>query len=164
MRTLAPLLLTLALVPTAAAQGEDGCTHADPCPWVVDVDPSGFASYLESEVTFSVGDWYEIMVFNDDADRSHTITLSGHDVSITVPADGMSEDTGAFQLNQAGTFTLKDMPTGDTITVHVTEDDAVAGQDDDAGSSGSDGNGAPALPLAVLVGALAAVAAALRRR
>ncbi len=164
-----PFLLsaTLALLPSAAAQtaDDDGCTHAAPCPWVVDVDAGGFQSYVQDEVTYTVGDWYEITVFSDDPDRSHTITLSGHDVSITVEADGMAEDTGAFQLGQAGDFTLKDMPSGDTILVHVVEEDAVAEEDDDAGAASSGkGEGAPFTSAAFLAMALAVLVVALRRR
>ena len=165
MRFLPALLTALALAAPASAQAgaDDGCTHADPCPWVVDVGPQGFHDYVEGEVTFSVGDWYEILVFSDDPDQDHTLTLSGHDVSIHVPADGMASDTGAFQLGQAGTFTLKDMPSGDTVTVHVVEGDAVAaGQGTGASSSGA-AKGGPALPLALLAAALAGVAL-LRRR
>lgn len=165
MRFLPALLTALALAaaPTVAAQADedDGCTHADPCPWVVDVDPNGFQDYVEPEVTFTLGDWYEILVFSDDPDHAHTITLSGHDVSISVPADGMASDTGAFQLNQLGTFTLKDTPSNDTITVHVVEEDAVAAEQD--ASSSGEAKGGPALPVALVVVALAGLAL-LRRR
>lgn len=164
MRTLPTLLSLLAALavaaPLAAAQDDDGCTHADPCPWVVDVDANGFQSYVEDEVTYTVGDWYEIMVFNDDTNQSHTLSLSGYDKTVTVPKDGMASDTGAFQLTKVGTFQLTDAPTGDKIVVHVVQGDSVASQ----GSSSSGSKGGPALPFVILALSLVALAAALRRR
>lgn len=162
MRTALALLTAAALAPLAFAQTpDDGCERTNPCPWVVDVDDKGFQFYIEEEQTFSQGDWYELLVFNDDLNRSHTLSLSGHDVSVTVPADGMAQDTGAFQFTKVGTFKLRDSPTNDEITVHVIEGDAVAaGSDSD---SQSDAEGAPALPAVLLLAALVA-AAAWRRR
>ena len=164
MRSLPALLAAvLVLTPTVAGQSDDdGCTHADPCPWVVDVGPDGYYDYIETEVSYTVGDWYEILVFSDDPDRAHTITLSGHDVSITVPADGMASDTGAFQFTRQGTFELKDMPSGDVIKVHVGAEDAVPASDDDSSSGSS--KGSPGLPMALIALNAAGLALLLRRK
>jgi MYXO-CTERM domain-containing protein len=157
--TLLALLALLAWTPFAAAQDDDGCSHADPCPWVVDVDDKGFQSYVEDQVTFTLGDWYEILVFNDDTNRSHTLTLSGHDKTVTVEADGFATDTGAFQFNKAGDFQLKDSPTGDTIAVHVVQGDAVAAEESSSSSGAKDGS---ALPF--VLAAMALLGLALFRR
>ena len=164
MRSLPALLAAaLVLMPAVAAQSDDdGCTRADPCPWVIDVGPDGFYDYIEAEVSYTLGDWYEILVFSDDPDRAHTITLSGHDVSITVPADGMASDTGAFQFTKPGTFELKDMPSGDVITVHVGEEDSVPAAD--GGSTSGASKGSPGLAMALLVLNLAGLAVLLRRK
>lgn len=163
MRATLALLSAGLLAPLALAQsaGDEGCERTNPCPWVVDVDDKGFQFYVADEQTFSRGDWYELLVFNDDLNRSHTITLTGHEVSVTVPADGMSQDTGAFQFSELGTFELRDAPTGDKITVHVVEGDALSGTGSDSPSD-EDGEGAPGLPLALL--AVALVGSVLLRR
>lgn len=160
MRPALALLTAAALAPLALAQTDDeGCTRTNPCPWVVDVDDKGFQFYVAKEQTFSQGDWYELLVFNDDLNRSHTLSLSDHEVSVTVPADGMSQDAGAFQFTKVGTFKLRDSPTNDEITVHVVEGDAVASET----ASETEKEGTPGLPAALLLGALVAVAAWRRR-
>lgn len=165
-------LAALFLAPAANAQGEDdGCTSREPCPLIVDLDESGF--YIVGDVffgqagepdhiEFTVGDWYKLIVDSMDPNRSHTVSLTGHDVdvSVTVGPDGFAPDSEAFLFEKLGTYTLRDQPSGDEFEVRVVEEDV---SDTSPGSASDDDKGAPGLGLVALVALLAGVAAARRR-
>lgn len=162
-------LAALLIAPLAGAQTEDdGCTSREPCPLIVDVDENGF--YLINEVlygqegqpsflAFTVGDWYQLTVDSMDPEKSHTVSLAGHDASVTVGPEAFA-DGGAFQFETVGTYKLTDSPSGDEFEMRVVEGDSVSGSDT---ASGTDDEGAPGLAPAVLLAALVALAV-LRRR
>lgn len=163
-------LAALLAAPLALAQdGDEGCTSREPCPLIVDVDANGF--YLIGDVfygqpdepthiDFTVGDWYQLTLDSMDADKSHTVSLSGHDVSVTVGPDGFAPDSESFEFKTLGTYKLRDEPSGDEFEVRVVDEDVSA----TGSSSGSDEKeGAPGVGPLVLVVALA-VLAVLRRR
>lgn len=128
MRTLLalPLLAILAIAPVAA---QDGCTQASPCEWVVAVGADGF---LESDWTWTEGDWLRLVVDNGD-DVAHTVTLEGTGIAVTAP--NIDEAASApFQL-EVGAYTLRDQPSGHTASATVVEGDAV----DAAASSSNKG-------------------------
>jgi hypothetical protein len=152
---LAAAVLAAAAVP-ASAQDTDspGCTQANPCEVIVDLDASG----IDVQRTgFTRGDWILLSVFNDD-DVEHTLTVEGKGVSVTLDA-GDINDTRPFELSSVGKVTLKDSPTGDTADLAVAAEDSFSS----GGSSGA-GKGSPGLAPVLAVGAFAAVAVALRRR
>jgi hypothetical protein len=157
------LLAVLALCLAPAAQAQDACTQADPCPWDVAVDQPGFVG--ESEWNWTAGDWMELTVFNDD-DAAHTVTLSGYNLQIQVPS--LEERSQVVQLTQAGHFTLSDAPSGDSVPVTVVNGDVVdyeKGLIDSSGNaltSGSTSGRIPGLELPLLAVALLAVALARR--
>jgi hypothetical protein len=157
-------LATLSTLP--AAQAQDACTQSSPCPWDVEVDQTGFVG--DSSWNWTAGDWMQLSVANDD-NVTHTVTLSGHGVSITVGA--VDEKSQVVQL-KAGSFQLADTPTGDTVPVTVVNGDVVDYQKGlidrngtplgtGAGSSTSKAR-VPGLELPALAVALLAVALARR--
>jgi hypothetical protein len=159
--TLATLAFAAAL-PSAAAQS-DGCTQSNPCPWAIAVDDAGFVG--ESEWNWTMGDWFELSVSNDDS-VAHTVTLSGYSLQFQVPADG--ERSQVVQLTKAGHFDLADQPSGDTIPVTVVNGDVV---DYEKGLIDANGNAAgtkartPGLETPMLgLALLGATFVALRRR
>lgn len=169
MRILTPLAATLALLalPAAHAQASDSCTQASPCLWDVVVDRPGFIG--EPSYNWTVGDWMTLDVSNDD-NATHTVTLSGYSIQLTVPSLG--EKTQVVQLTQAGAFQLADAPSGGTIPVTVVNGDVVDYQNGLINANGkaltsAAGTGSaahtPSLGLPLLVGALIAVAATRRR-
>lgn len=166
MRRFLPALAALLLMPAALAQEADGCVRTDPCPWTLEVTEDGFRQQMPNgtyialnyQTEFTVGDWVEIILFSSDANASHTITLSGHEVSIRVGPDGYATDTGAFQLKTAGTFTLRDQPSGDELQIHVREEDTGS-----SSRSGSKDEGAPGPGILLAAGALALAFLARRR-
>ena len=165
-------LAALFAAPLALAQDdEDGCTAREPCPLIVDVDENGF--YLVGDVfygqpdqpthiDFTVGDWYTLTLDSMDPEKSHTVSLSGHelDVSVTVGPDGFAPDSEAFEFETLGTYKLRDQPSGDEFEVRVVDEDVSATADS---ASDDDEEGAPGLGPMVLVAAVAAMAV-LRRR
>jgi hypothetical protein len=166
MRTL-PFLaaLTLAVALAPQAQAQDSCSQASPCPWDLVVDSPGFIG--EGEWNWTAGDWMRISVANDD-DVAHTVTLSGYDLTFSIPA--LEERSQTVQLTKAGTFQFADQPSGDGVDVHVVQGDVVdyeKGISDANGnpvSSGSSGTGrVPGVELPLLVLGLAAAVLAARR-
>jgi len=162
-------LAALLAAPLAIAQEDEGCTSREPCPLIVDVDENGF--YLigdvfygqpgePSHIDFTVGEWYKLTLDSMDPEKSHTVSLSGHDVSVTVGPDGFAPDSQAFEFETVGTYKLRDEPSGDEFEVRVVEEDTSA---TGAGTTSDDDKGAPGVAPAVLVAALAAMAI-LRRR
>jgi hypothetical protein len=149
MKSILALLALTGLALPGAAQ-DAGCTQANPCDLIVDVDASGLDF---AQATFTAGDWVVLSVFNSDA-VPHTVSLSGHSVSVVVAPDGI-EESEPFQMGRAGTYELRDSPSGDRADL-VVEGEATF---EDDGSQG-----APGLGLAATLAALAAVAVALRRK
>lgn len=152
---LSAAVLAAASVP-AAAQDTDtpGCTQANPCEVIVDLDASGIELH---QTEFTKGDWVLLSVFNDD-DVQHTLTVVGKGVSLTLEA-GDINDTRPFELSSVGTVTLKDTPTEDTAEMAVGAEESFSGD-----SSSGSGKGSPGLAPLAAVGAVVAVAALLRRR
>jgi hypothetical protein len=153
----------------------------------ISVDETGFNEV--SLLNFTVGDWHTLSISNDDTQdagteigKSHTVTLSGHAVSVTLEPLTVKEVVVEFA--QTGCFELKDMPTGATINIRVVSADSIdfeeriapdadpctqAGNPNPAnggnGGSASDVSGKkgmPALDLVAVVAGLAAVAVASR--
>jgi PGF-CTERM protein len=165
-------LAALLALPLAVAQDdEDGCTNREPCPLIVDVDQNGF--YLIGDVfygqpgaathlDFTLGDWYTLTVDSMDPETSHTVSLSGHGVSVTVGPDGFAPDSEAFEFGTEGTFKLRDEPSGDEFEIRVVDEDVSA----TGSGSGSDGekDGIPGFAPLALVAALAVALLVLRRR
>jgi hypothetical protein len=152
---LAAAVLAAAAVP-AAAQDTDmpGCTQANPCEVIVDLDANGIDV---QRTEFTRGDWILLSVFNDD-DQEHTLTVEGKGISLTLAA-GDINDTRPFELSSIGKVTLKDSPSGDTADLTVGAEESFS-----SGASSGSGKGSPGLAPLAIVGALVAVAAALRRR
>lgn len=155
--------LVLILLPAATAQ-EDGCTQADPCPWVTDVDADGFETYVEP-FNGSLGDWVQIEAFNYDAE-GHTLSLDAYGLAWDVAS--LDElQTEPFQLTEEGTFQLYDAPSGDSVVLQVTAGDPI--EDASGTPTGENTPGAdpergipdPGAPL--LLGALALAGLAARR-
>lgn len=153
------LLAALAAVPTTAAQDPDGppgCVEANPCDLIIAVDADGFADLSDTELT--AGDWFVATIVNHDDGAEHTITLSGHSVTLTVPA-GDVDDTQPFRMGAAGQYTLADQPSGDTVQITSVEGDEV-----DGATSDGDSSGIPGVAPALLAVAVVAAALVLRRR
>lgn len=155
MRLTLPFLCLslLAAVAVPAAAQDPGCLQSNPCDLAVDVDALGIDP---DQATFTAGDWVRLSVYNDD-DVPHTVSLTGHDVTLVVPAYDIVESE-PFQLARAGTYTLSDNPSGDSADVLV---EAAQSFSD---SSSTDSKGAPGPGLALLVVGLAAAVAVVRRR
>ncbi|HUR61428.1 MAG TPA: hypothetical protein VM286_03575 [Candidatus Thermoplasmatota archaeon] len=130
-----PFLALAALSAVPSAQAQDACTQASPCLWEVVVDQPGFID--ESSWNWTLGDWMVLTVSNDD-EAPHTVSLSGYDRTFLVA--GLSEGSQTFQLTRSGTFTLKDMPSGDEVQVTVVDGDVV---DYEKGLIDVDGNPRP---------------------
>jgi MYXO-CTERM domain-containing protein len=175
----ATFAIALLAVMPAAAQEAEGCVEGDPCPWVVDLDATGFQGAAgETQWNFTVGDWFVLNVTNFD-EVDHTVVLDGHGIALVVPSFGSAE-SAPFNFTRAGTFTLRD-DVGNAATVIVVAGDVVdyeSGLVDESGNPvatttrppptgapsttpASQGSSGPAAGLAVAVLALAAV---LRRR
>jgi hypothetical protein len=150
MRVLMSLFALAALSLPAAAQGP-GCTQANPCDLIVDVDASGL-DFAQS--TFTTGDWVVLSVFNSDA-VPHTVSLSGHSVSLVVAPDDIAESE-PFRMGRAGTYELRDSPSGDRAAIVVEAAESF--------TSDGEANGLPGLTLASMVAVLAALAFAFRRK
>ena len=172
------LALTLAAIPLAAGQEADECSDSTPCEWHIDVDADGFPDFAEGELAFegSLGDWYEIRVYNFD-DEDHVLRASDLGIEFTartlddpdVEEDGTTR-YGPFELDAVGTFTLTDGTASDSVTIRIFEGDVSdegggaagpAASDDGEGEAAEDGddNGSPGPALAVLL--LSVLAAAL---
>ena len=178
MRLITSVLLlllpaALAAVPSSLAQ-DSGCTAADPCPWVIHVNATGFVQTDGDEGwVWDEGDVVSIELFVDD-DPAHTLTLSD-DVSWTGAGydgdAGPYTEHGTLTLDQWGSFTLTDETTGATTGVRViglAETTGPTGDGGDGGHDGGDGmtggeNGSPA-PGVLVLGALLAGAALIARR
>ncbi len=134
--------LLLLLAPAALAQEDGGCTQADPCPWVFDVDENGISDDSGSDPTwtFTVGDWLILDVLNFDSE-DHTISVDGH--TWTIPKDFGDPEVTPFQFTSAGTYTVTDQPTGDTATVTVVEP-----AEEESGQNSS--KGSPSVSVALL--------------
>lgn len=160
---LAAALLAAALPATAQ---DDACVQAEPCPWDVVVDASGIVE--SSLAAFTVGDWYNLTVSNDDLDAEHTVTLSRYGVSLSVPP--LSDRTMMIHFTQTGTFELSEAPKGTTLSIQVVEADSVDfdnGVVDENGNprtaATSGGSGTPGVEIGVLACAVLAVAILARR-
>jgi hypothetical protein len=154
--------LGLAFAGGAAAQdanGQPGCPQSNPCEVELGLDSTGI--YDLSYDRFGTGDWILFSVFNDD-DETHTLRLEGHDLDFSIAA-GDINDTRPLKLGSPGTYDLKDLPTGDTAAITV-EAEEVFGSDDDSSSGKSGSSPIPGLAPALLVGLLAALAVAVRRK
>ena len=149
-------LLTLSLLPFASAQTE-GCLQSNPCNLDVDVDANGVADI--SQTNFTSGDWYTLSVYNDDG-VEHTVALSGHGVSLKVPAYGLV-DSPPFQFGAAGSYTLSDSPSGDNAPIKVVAGDVVDYENGKT-SAGAKG-GIPGPEPALLLVALASLVLVKRR-
>jgi hypothetical protein len=160
MRALISLLAVAALAAAlpAAAQdtGAPGCTQARPCKVIVDLDGKGIDI---AQTDFTAGDWLVLSVYNGD-NVSHTVSLDSPKVSVTVGPDDI-KDTAAFVLDHAGSYAIKDSPTGDSATLTAAAADSFSG----SSSSGSGGHSRiPALAPALVIATLGGLAIALRRR
>ncbi len=118
-----PFAALLAVGPATAATSsatDDGCTQANPCHWVVDVDENGLS---EGQWNWSAGDYLRLEISNID-DVAHTVSIDGTGVSVTAGAIADAQ-SAPFQLT-AGTYTLRDSPSGDTAKVNAVDGDVVA--------------------------------------
>ncbi len=161
-------LAALSLVPGVAAQ--EGCTQAEPCLWVVDIDETGISGGGDPDASWNgtQGDWIQISVFNAD-DVDHTLTLEGIGLSWDVASFDLV-DSAPFQLDLAGEYRFVDSPTGDAASVLVYANDAVAVQEGEEQGITDPQVAAPAEPAPSqgtpgfgIVGALLALAFVTRR-
>lgn len=162
MRILLSALLLVAL-PLASAQ-DDACTQTTPCPWTIVVDETGITESSQTAIT--QGDWFTITLHNDDLTQTHTVNLSGYDV--TLQATALSDAQKTVQFSMVGKFTVTDKPTGKTAPFEVITGDAV---DYENGVSDASGNPtssaapkkAPGLELPLVALAVAGLALARRK-
>jgi len=154
--SLAALALAALALP-ASAQDSPGCLQSSPCEMDADVTDVGFDP---GQTVFTSGDWVRLSIYNDDA-VEHTVALSGHGVSLTIPSYDLAE-SGPFQIKSAGTYQLTDSPTGDSVD--ITVEPAETFTSGSASSASSEGKGSPGLAPALLVAGLAGALAVARRR
>ncbi|MEK6975126.1 MAG: hypothetical protein AABY18_02140 [Candidatus Thermoplasmatota archaeon] len=159
-------LAAFLLAPSGMAQpADEGCDSSTPCPLTVEVDENGLyavdsvvygSAGAATHLDFTAGEWYTLVVDSMDAGAAHAVTLSGHPVSVTVQPDDSAE-SNAFQFSSAGTYKLRDAPSGDEFEIRVVSGDSLASP------STTEGAGAPGLAPGLALVALVAVAI-LRRR
>lgn len=146
------------VAPTSAQDSEPGCLQTNPCDVHVDVDPLGLDL---GQDLFTAGDWVRLSVYNDDS-VPHTVSLSGHDVTLVVPPYDVVESS-PFEMARPGAYRLSDSPSGDNAT--VTVEPAASFDGDDGGEDGDRGerNGVPGPVGALVLLALVMAAVASRR-
>jgi hypothetical protein len=115
----AAAMFLLTSLPVAA---QEGCTEAEPCPWVVTVNPSGFAE--AESLNGTQGDWVRFTFFNDD-DVGRTLYLDGYDREWRLEPDQLL-DSEPIYLHTPGDFSLSDEFTGDARAVRIFVNDAIA--------------------------------------
>jgi hypothetical protein len=158
-------LAAVAAAPAATAQ--TGCDQSDPCPLPISVDEQGFQDAFD--LNFTLGDWWELDFSNWDENASHTITLSGYGVSVTLgdfDHGGLEGKQQKVHFTKTGCFDLRDSPSNDVAKVRVYKSDT---NDLDAGvTSEADpcrgGGGIPAPEWPVLIVVTAGLALLARRR
>lgn len=155
---------TLASLTPAQAQSST-CATDGGCPaWSVSVDGTGFVD--TDSFTATKGDTLTITVTNEDGDHDHTLTLSGYQRQTLVT--GYDEASIVVQLDQVGTFTLKDSVSGQTRTLTVVACDVqdhadgfcpgTAASSTPAAATSASGRNIPSLATSVQLLALAGLA------
>lgn len=178
MFTIGLATLTVALLAASPVAAQPGCTSfADSCPVEIAVDQTGFTEV--SLLNFTVGDWHTLSISNEDTKaagtepgQTHTVTLSGHAVSVTL--ETMAVEEVVVEFSKVGCFELKDMPTGDIVKIRVVTADSIdfeqrVASDADPCAPANGGNagdaskkGMPAVDVVAVIAGLAAVAVASR--
>lgn len=151
MRAWLPILLLLITLPASA---QEPCSAQAPCLIPLDMDDASLSFGGAAEFWVTAGDTISFDAFNTD-DVAHEVAVADLGIEFTVEpfADSVH---GPYLMDAPGDYTITDITTGATATLHVVLEDVSTG---DGSEPNQDGSG-----LTAIVAALALAAVALLRR
>ena len=118
----AAVAATLAMPPVAA---QEPCSEAEPCAIPLDIDDGTITFGGAAAYSTTAGDWMEFDTFNG-YDMGHDITIADLGIDFTAPGlddGGPGSLHGPYLFDAPGDYTITDLTTGATATLHVLWED-----------------------------------------